>query len=217
MSPQVYFSPYFILAAILGALGAVAVTGGLAAAWRGRPLGFLVRTLVGLSLGAAALILGALVAGMQGYRALTHEEVAARMMIVPTGPQRFNATFEFPDGTRRTFALAGDEIYVDAQILKWTPYANLLGLHTVYALDRVAGRYHDLGDERTRARTVHALQPDRAVDLFSLRRSHDFLAPFFDAQYGSATFVPANRATVLELRVSTSGLLIRDAAAVAGK
>jgi hypothetical protein len=34
-----------------------------------------------------------------------------------------------------------------------------------------------------------------------------------DAQYGSATFVPADRPVELELRVSTSGLLMREVAA----
>ena len=58
---------------------------------------------------------------------------------------------------------------------------------------------------------MHALGGAQAVDLFALRRRHAWLAPLFDAEYGSATFVPADRPAELELRVSTSGLLIREA------
>src|SRR6267378_2754935 len=36
-----------------------------------------------------------------------------------------------------TYPISGDEIYVDARILKWHALANLLGLSTAYELDRV--------------------------------------------------------------------------------
>ena len=49
------------------------------------------------------------------------------------------------------------------------------------------------------------------MDLYGLRRRHAFLAPVIDAEYGSATFVPVTRPAELELRVSTTGLLIREA------
>jgi len=114
-------------------------------------------------------------------------------------------------GREARFVLAGDEIYVDAHILKWTPAANLLGLHTVYELDRIAGRYRAIEQERAATRTVYALGAAQPIDLFELRRRHAWLAPLFDAEYGSATFVPVNDAVELELRVSTSGLLIREA------
>jgi hypothetical protein len=35
------------------------------------------------------------------------------------------------------------------------------------------------------------------------------LRPLLDAEYGSATFITANKAAEFELRVSTTGLLIR--------
>ena len=60
-------------------------------------------------------------------------------------------------------------------------------------------------------RTVYALARDKPIDLFSLRRRYEFLSPLFDAEYGSATFVPVSRPAELELRISTSGLLLREA------
>ena len=87
---------------------------------------------------------------------------------------------------------------------------NVLGLHTDYELDRVSGRYADIEGERSMPRTVFSLAERKPVDLFDLRRRWEVLAPFVDAEYGSATFVPARgEPSVWELRVSTSGLLIR--------
>jgi hypothetical protein len=213
LSSELFSSPYFIAAAALGLIGALLVITGIAALWRARPLGFAVRTLTGLVFALLGLLAGGLAAGIHGYRALTHEEVAARVTVEPTGRQRFNATFEFADGRRQSFELAGDEIYIDAHILKWKPYANVVGLHTAYELDRVAGRYRGIADERVAARTIHALGPERPVDLFDLRRRYAFLSPLLDAEYGSATFIPVARTATLELRVSATGLLIRDTAA----
>lgn len=96
-------------------------------------------------------------------------------------------------------------------MLKWKPWANVLGLHTSYELARVAGRYDDIDKERSAPRTVFALGAERPVDLFALRRKHAWLAPMFDAEYGSGTFVAADKEKSLELRVSTTGLLLRPA------
>jgi hypothetical protein len=131
-------------------------------------------------------------------------------VVEPTAPQRFTATFQFPDGHSANYAISGDEMYVDAHILKWSPYANWIGLHTAYELDRVAGRYHSVKDEQTAERTVHALARDRPVDLYALRQRYAFLAPLLDAEYGSATFIPVTKHAEFELRVSTTGLLIRE-------
>jgi hypothetical protein len=196
---------------VLGVLGALLVLAGLVALFRLRLMGFVLRTLVGLLLISMGGMAGAVALGMQGYRALTREDVAGRITVQPSAPQRFTATLRYPDGRQATYDLAGDEIYVDAHILKWKPLANVLGLHTAYELGRVAGRYRDINQERSAARTVYALGAERPVDLFELRRRHAFLAPLFDAEYGSATFVPVTGRAELELRVSTTGLLMREA------
>ncbi|HEX7054381.1 MAG TPA: hypothetical protein VF211_10675 [Burkholderiales bacterium] len=198
-----------VAAGVIAALGVLLVVAGAVALVRARVVAFALRLLAGLALVLFGTTLGLVSLGMQGYRALTREEVAARLIVAPKAPQRFSATVVFPDGREATFDLAGDEIYVDAHILKWKPFANLLGVHTAYELGRVAGRYRDIAQERSATRTVHSLGRDREIDLFDLRQRYRFLAPLVDAQYGSASFVPVTRPSEFELRVSTTGLLIR--------
>lgn len=200
----------FVAALVVAALGAILTLAGLVALLRARPLRFTIRTTFGMLLLAAGALAGSLAVGLRGYHALTREEIAAHVTVKPLGLQRFSASFRFPDGREAAFELAGDEIYVDARLIKWKPIANVVGLHTVYELDRVAGRYHSLDEERSARRTVYALGREKPIDLFSLRRRYELLAPLFDAEYGSATFVPVTRAAELELRVSTTGLLIRE-------
>jgi len=199
---------------VMIALGLLALALILAAAkaWRNRHrasalVGFLCAAL-SLSLG---LIAGAIIVGTKGYRALTREIVAATIRTEPIlgAPQRFRATVTMADGSLKMFELAGDAVYVDAHVLKWRPIVNVLGLHTVYELDRISGRYSALRDEQTRERTVFSLATPKPFNSFELARRYWVLRPFVDAQYGSATFIQARTPGTWEVRVSTTGLLIR--------
>jgi len=204
--------PWILGATILLALGLILVLAGLTALFALRPLRFVTRMLLGLLLIALGLLEGTITIGIQGYRALTQEELAARISIRPYAPQRFTTRLEFPDGHVASYSLSGDEIYVDARILKWQPIVNMLGLTTAYELDRIGGRYRDVEQEKTAPRTLYSLGKEKPVDLFALRKRFPFLEHFVDATYGSAAFVPAAEAADLDLRVSTTGLLIRPAA-----
>lgn len=211
MPPDLINAPLFPFAVLFGVIGVGLFLGGIFSFLRFRYAQCAFRLLTGLLLVSLGSLAGAISVGMLGYRALTREDVAAHIFVKPAGKQLFTATLRFPNGSEKTFQVAGDEIYVDAHILKWHAYANMIGLHTAYELDRVAGRYHDVKDERSAPRTVHALARERAVDLYGLRQRHAFLEVLLDAEYGSATFVSVTKPAEYELRVSTTGLLIREA------
>jgi hypothetical protein len=204
-------SPLTVAAVVLAVPGGLLMLAGLVALPRRRPFRFVLRTLLGLLLLVTGGLLGAISIGLNGYRALTREEVAARVIVQPLNePQRFSATFHItgrPEAIH--YELAGDALYVDAHVLKWKPAANMIGLHTAYELDRVAGRYDDIERERAAMRTVYSLAPERRIDLFGLRQRYAFLSPLLDAEYGSGTFVRVTEPAELEIRVSTTGLLIR--------
>ncbi|HKQ30421.1 MAG TPA: hypothetical protein VJS66_03960 [Burkholderiales bacterium] len=197
------------LALGLGGLSLVFLVSGVAALFRRRLFGCGVRLLFACVFFLLAALLGGIVLGVQGYRALTNEEVAATVRTEPVGPKRFRAHFRFVDGRETSYTLQGDELYVDARVLKWRPIANILGLHTTYELDRVAGRYVDLAEEQGHPRTIYTLIPDRTVDLFALRKRYAAMSPLLDAEYGSATFTAADAPAQFEVRVSTTGLLVR--------
>jgi hypothetical protein len=199
-----------IIAFLAATLAVVFLVTGVFALKRKRILGSATSITLALLLLAVAALMATISIATQGYRALTREEVAASVVVRPIGPQRFSARITFPDGRQETFELAGDQIYVDAHILKWKPIANVLGLHTAYELDRVGGRYMELGAERDSARTVFELAREKPFDMFALRRKWSVFTPLLDAEYGSGTFVMADRPATLEVRVSTSGLLIRS-------
>jgi hypothetical protein len=203
-----------VVGLVLGLIGFVLLLAAFAALRRVRLLRFTTRLTFALVFFAAGVLLSGIAIGTQGYRALTHEEIAAVVETEPLGPHRFRARFRFADGRAQSYVLAGDELYVDAHILKWRPIVNVLGLHTAYELDRVAGRYRELADEQKLPRTVYGMGRERSIDVFDLRQRYAALAPLLDAEYGSGTFIAVERPERLEVRVSTSGLLIRRIGAV---
>jgi len=157
-----------------------------------------------------SLLFGTISISIQGYNALTREELAATVEIFPVGKQLFMARITFPDSSEKQYKLEGDEFYIDAHILKWKSLANLLGLHTYYELDRISGRYIDIEDETNKNRTVYSVAEDKLINAFDLRLKYPFLSFLVDAEYGSASFITTNAHKNLQIMVSTTGLLIRD-------
>ena len=166
--------------------------------------------------GAAALVLillsvcAALIgANLRSYQRLSFEQPAGELQFTRTGEREFNAVLTYPSGERASFALRGDEWQVDARVLKWHAFANLVGFDTAYRLERISGRYARIEDERAQARTVYALNPPQRIDPWDLvHRYHSWL-PWMDALYGSATFLPMADGALYEIKVSQSGLIAR--------
>src|SRR5258708_6608447 len=184
--------PWLLGAAVLLSLGAILVLAGLTALFGLHPLRFVSRTLLGLLLISLGVLEGTITVGIQGYRSLASEELAARIAVRPYGPQHFAATLRFPDGRMATYPIAGDEIYVDARILKWHALANLLGLSTAYELDRVGGRYREIDKERAAARSLYALGQEKPLNLFDLPKRDPFPAPFLHPDSHSHPLLPAH-------------------------
>lgn len=171
-----------------------------------------IATLATLLWCSGAALITALGAGLAGYRALTREDLALTVMVTPLPDRRFLADARFPGGRAASWQLAGDQLYVDARVLKWKGVANLLGLHTVYELDRIGGRYLDLAQEQHAPRTIFSLGAEKKFDLFAWVQRHTWMAPLVDAEYGSGSFVDVTgEAAIYEVMVSNTGLLIRKA------
>ncbi len=149
-------------------------------------------------------------AGIQGYSNLTHEEHIATLKIQPTGMQSFIVDIEYPNGRVQRAELRGDQVQVDAYILKWSSVANLLGLHTYFQLDRVSGRFINFEQAKSQTASIQTLSSKPLVDLVYLRKNHTWLDLFYDTQYGSSSFADASESKEYKLFVSTTGLLLRN-------
>jgi hypothetical protein len=166
--------------------------------------------------GTAALVLillsvcaGLIGANLRTYQRLSFEQPAGELQFTRTGEREFNGVLTYPSGERANFALRGDEWQVDARVLKWRAFANVIGFDSSYRLERIGGRYTRIEDERAQARTVYALNPPQLIDPWDLAHRYRSWVPWLDALYGSATFLPMADGALYEIKVSQSGLIAR--------
>jgi hypothetical protein len=174
------------------------------------------RILGGALSGSAALVLillslcAALIGtSLRTYQRLSFEQPAGELQFTRTGEREFNGVLTYPGGERANFALRGDEWQVEARVLKWRAFANVIGFDTAYRLERIGGRYTRIEDERAQARTVYSLNPPRLFDPWDLAHRYRSWLPWLDAIYGSATFLPMADGALYEIKVSQSGMIAR--------
>ncbi len=143
------------------------------------------------------------------YDRLTREQPALEAQFTRTGDQQFDALLTYPSGATQRYVLRGDDWQVDARVLKWHGASNVLGFDTAYRLERIGGRYADIGRERDSARTVYALTPTGGVDVWTLLKRYHRYLPWVDTLYGSAAYMPMADGARYEIKVSQSGLVAR--------
>jgi hypothetical protein len=164
-------------------------------------------------LAAAAVALVGL--NLLTYDRLTHEQPVMNVSFAQAAPQLYNVTLLEPSGRARGYTLAGDEWQIDARVLKWHGFANLLGFDTAFRLERLSGRFSDVDRERSAPHTVFALHAPERIDVWTLLRTWHNYIPWADALYGSAIYLPMADGAAYEVSVSPTGLLARPVNAVA--
>jgi hypothetical protein len=164
----------------------------------------------GLGLLVVAGLIAAIGVNLHTYQRLTHERDVATLSFEALAPERFEVTITYPEnGPARRYELRGDEWQLDARVLKWRGGATLLGLDTLYRVERLSGRYHEVAREREAPRSVFSLAPQAGLDLWSMARRYETWLPWVDATYGSATYLPMANEARFQVRLTQSGLVAR--------
>ena len=172
----------------------------------GRALCGAIGALLLIAIGGGASLLAA---NLVSYRQLTREQPAGQLQFTRIAHHQFNTSLTIPSGERTDFDLRGDEWQIDARILRWRALANLLGFDTAYRLERISGRYASIDEERNQPRTVYPLNPPDRIDVWELLHRYQPWLPWFDALYGSATYLPMADGALYQINVSQSGLIAR--------
>lgn len=169
--------------------------------------------LVRWSFATATLTLG-LLAGMLGwnvwtYHRLTGEQWVADLRFVRGDADGFFAILDAPGADPRRFYLQGEDWQLDARLITWEPWMQLLGNDPIYRLDRISGRFRDVALARSRPPSVYALTENPGLDLWMLAREGGAWLPGVDAAYGSAVFLPMSANARYRISLGAKGLIAR--------
>jgi hypothetical protein len=198
------------LALILGVLGLLLLAIGFRRLLRARFVtgsGSLLLSAAFLGIAGLIFVVGT---NLHTYARLTYETPIAELVFQSTGPQRYRVTIaRIPSGDMQVFMMNGDEWQLDARVLKWKSWATLLGLDAQYRMERLAGRYRDIEQEKSAPRSVYGLSDNPGIDLWAWAQDHPTWLPFVDSVYGSATYLPMADGARYRVSLTQSGLIAR--------
>ncbi len=144
------------------------------------------------------------------YQRLTYEQNLAQVVIFETAPRAFILRIEFHDsGLVENYPIRGDDWQIDARVLKWHGYANLLGFDSHYRFERLSGRYRDIEEERQSPRSLYQLADEPGLNLWNTIDIYGHWMPFVDAVFGSAAYVPLANKAEYSVSLGQSGILVR--------
>jgi len=205
----------YVLIVVLLVFGLLLLIGGIRRVWRRAPLRGSLQGMTGLLLLVLAALVVAIAMNLYSYQILVQEQPVAKLRFESLGPQYFRVYLLPTAGDSQVLELRGDQWQIDARVLKWTGWANLLGMKTTYRLERLSGRYRDVQQERMGIRTVFPLNNDKGIDLWAAVRKSERKLPWLDAVYGSAAYMPMVDKAQYQVSISNSGLVVRADNAVA--
>jgi len=149
-----------------------------------------IRRLFGVLLIALAGVSAMLALTLVQFVRLTTDVPVATVTMHEQTPGQFLVTTDVPGKGERIYPLSGDQWQIDAKVVRWRLPAMLAGAPPLYAFERLSGRYRDVEQEKTAARSVHDLSDWPVPDLAQLKKVFPNWLPFVDVQYGSAAYMP---------------------------
>ncbi|NBB63050.1 hypothetical protein GVN18_27670 [Pseudomonas sp. ODNR1LW] len=216
---------WWILPAAVALLGFVILIRGLRALFGGKP----VRGVAGALFGGAALWAASLATlfgmNLQTYERLTYERPVATLSLRQLGPQYYEVNLAQPtkggeaEEAGALYPVHGDDWRIEAQVLKWKPWANVMGLDSQYRLDRLSGRYRSVEQELHGQRSAYDLAaaasnarngavPFKVEAWDAIRRYRPYVDAA-DTLYGSAAYMPMADGARYEVWITQSGLVAR--------
>lgn len=196
--------------AVLLTLSVLFVVMGIRRFFRGKLISASIQSLSGVSLFLAGLLSLSIAVNLYSYDRLTYEQNIAQLIFTQIDKQQFRAKISYANQNKvDEFLIRGDEWQMDARVIKWHSWAQLLGLNSQYRLERISGRYSDIEEEQLKPRTVYSLNSGNEIDYWKLINNYKKWLPWIDTHYGSAAYLPMIDKTTYSLSLTQTGLIAR--------
>jgi hypothetical protein len=215
---------WWIIPAVAAVIGLAIALSGLGWMFRGRPFKGGRGVLGGgvfLAIGAIVSLLGL---NVQTYHRLGEAQrnvATIEFHLVEGTPNTYDVTLtEAPDtdgtqGAVHNFQATGDDWVLSARVVRWKPWATVLGLDAQYRLDRFDSRYRDIDQARSTPPSVFPLLPERrtGIDFLPVVRTVSEYVPVVDVpEHGQAVYWPMADRAIYRVDITAQGQLLPDEA-----
>jgi hypothetical protein len=208
------FSIWWALPGFVGLIGILSLFSGLGRLFRLQLIGGGFRFLFGgVVLGAAAVI--ALVGlNLQTYSRLTHEQLAAEVTLRQTGPDAYTASVARADAkgvlqAPKEYPLTGDAFRMEADVIVFQPWANIIGADALYRFNRIQGRWDSEAKEIAMPPKPWSMRDTTGLDIFRLPLGKANPLKHVDAEFLGGVAQPMADGAVYEVSMSQKGLIVR--------
>lgn len=165
-----------------------------------------------IAVSAAVLFLAAFI---QSYKSFTKEELIAeiRCVSLEDGSDTMVLDINKIEGGQKLssqeFILNGDQWALEGDVLKWDDWLNFVGLHTMFKLTRVRGRFVNYEDEISQKPSVFSLVKSESNPKWRWLYKYGYKLRFVSAVYGNTVYTYPAKGKVYEVYVTTSGFIAR--------
>jgi len=199
---------WWALPAISGLIGLLMTFGGLGRLFKLKPFSGSFRLLMGVGFLGFAGVVTLAGLNLQTYKRLTLERPVAVLTFTQAGtPEAYSVNMVYPGGEQSTVELSGDEWELNARVVKFKAFSNLLGFDSVYKLDRVYGRYEDVA--RASETNGVKLSTNPGLDVVAMAIDNGGRFGVEDARYGSAVYNPMADGVSFIVCMTQVGLIAR--------
>jgi hypothetical protein len=213
---------WWIIPGFVAVIGLAFALSGLGWMFRGRPFKGGRGVLGGGIFLAVGAVLGLIGLNIQTYHRLgeAQRQVATIAFEKVEGTENtYDVTLtEAPaeDGTAgavHNFQATGDDWMISSRVLRWKPWATVLGLDAQYRLDRFDSRYRDIATAQTTPPSVYDLRPQRrtGVDFLPIVSAVGDKLPLVDVpEHGQAVYWPMADGAIYRVDITAQGQLLPD-------
>ena len=155
------------------------------------------------------------VAASRSYHTFTKQELVGlvRCEKVKSDTADFKLIFipvlKNEEKKQETFLIRGKQWAIGGHIIKWSNTLNLLGLHSMYKLTRIEGKYISVYDEKTNQATIFSLTENENDPLWKILYKYGHRVPFIQSVYGSTVFTYPSFSGEFRVFGTTSGFTIK--------
>lgn len=201
---------WWILPAIAGVIGLMLTFAGVGRLFTLKPFSGGARLLFGVGFLGLAGVVAFTGLNLQTYNRLTYEREVANISFEATETlDTYTAKLIYPGGETDEFVIKGDEWNLNARVIKFKPFSNMLGYDSVYKLDRLYGRYEDV--ERAAETNGIRLNENPGLDVRILARDFGGRFGVQDASFGSGVYNPMEHGLSYDIYMTQDAMIARSA------
>lgn len=142
------FSIWWLIPAFVGLIGVLMLIGGIGRVFKAKFASGTFRVLFGGLTLAGAAIIGLVGLNLQTYVALSKERVAGKVTLTKVSDFNYTATIDLADNgvfrnQPKDYQVTGELVNVGGPVVKFKPWANVIGMDSIFRVETVGGSYFD--------------------------------------------------------------------------